>query len=157
MEVHIPKETVFRDRAGKILTRIALIPVPLDRSPYPTPSDFPSYFMLHPGGARVQGTHPQGIRIVYPNSTGAAVGSEHLFWVYDPRGRGWTVYGKGRVSADGARIEPEEGVGLQEYMGFGVGFPGRPVPPAHPRNSPVGRTAIRSTAPPVFSCTSAPR
>lgn len=57
------------------------------------------------------------------------MGAEHDFWVYDPRGAGWTVYGKGRMSPDGARIEPDAGAGLQEYMGFGIGFPVGPLPP----------------------------
>lgn len=79
VEIHIPKDTVFRDRNGKIVTRIALVPVPLDRPPFPTPADFPIYFMLHPGGAVVQALSPaatSGIRIVYPNATHARGASE---------------------------------------------------------------------------------
>ncbi|MGH2669813.1 MAG: DUF6531 domain-containing protein, partial [bacterium] len=131
--IHIPKGTVFRDRAGKILDRIALVPVPLDRSPYPTPAAFPVYFMLHPGGVRVEGVSTRGIRTVYPNVTQQPRGSEQVLWFYDPRGPGWAVYGKGRVRRDGRLIEPEPGLGLHEHMGAGHSLPaGDPPPPAAP-------------------------
>ena len=41
MEVHIPKGAVLRERDGRLLTRIALIPVPLDRTPLPFPTNAP--------------------------------------------------------------------------------------------------------------------
>jgi RHS repeat-associated protein len=132
LEVHIPPGTVFRDRRGKIVRRIALVPVPLDRAPYPTPAEFPIYFMLHPGGAMVQGLSASaaaGIRILYPNSTQDPPATAHDFWVYNPRGRGWMVYGTGHVSPDGLRIAPDPGVGLHEHMGAGHSLPGGPPPP----------------------------
>jgi len=132
LEVHIPPGTVFRDRHGKIVRRIALVPFPLDRAPYPTPAGFPLYFLLHPGGAMVQGlgaAAASGIRIIYPNSTQDPPATAHYFWVYDPRGRGWMVYGTGHVSGDGLRIEPDPGVGLHEHMGAGHTLPGGPPPP----------------------------
>jgi RHS repeat-associated protein len=138
LEIHIPKGTVFRDQQGKNVSRIAVVPVPLDRAPYPTPDAFPSYFMLHPGGAIIQGTGPeaaQGIRIIYPNNTQAAPGIQQHLWVYDPRSNGWVIYGHATVSADGRQIIPDAGVGLHEHMGAGhsapSGAPG-PQPPTPP-------------------------
>jgi len=138
LEIHIPKGTVFRDRQGKNVSRIAVVPVPLDRAPYPMPDAFPSYFMLHPGGAIIQGTGPeaaQGIRIIYPNNTQATPGSQQHLWVYDPRSNGWMIYGHATVSADGRQVIPDAGVGLHEHMGAGhsapSGAPG-PQPPTPP-------------------------
>ena len=37
LEIQIPRGAVLRDRAGKPLTRIAIVPVPLDRAPFPVP------------------------------------------------------------------------------------------------------------------------
>jgi Bacterial Ig-like domain/Galactose oxidase, central domain len=104
LELRIPKGTVFRDKDGKVVTRIAIVPIPLDRPPYPTPDAFPSYFMLHPGGVVVQGISTeaaQGIQIVYPNNSQNAPGTQDHLWVYDPNGDGWLVYGHATVSADG--------------------------------------------------------
>lgn len=138
LEIHIPKGTVLRDRQGKILTRLAIVPVALDRAPFPTPENFPIYFMLHPGGAIVQGLDPRtspGIRIVYPNYTHDAPGTPHNFWLYDPRERGWFVYGNAKVNAEGTQIVPEAGVGLYENMaaghnpGGGSGPGPEPTPP----------------------------
>lgn len=143
LEIHIPKGTVFRDRQGKVVSRIAVVPVPLDRAPYPTPDAFPSYFMLHPGGAIVQGVGSeaaQGIRIVYPNSTQAAPGSQQHLWVYDPRTNGWVIYGHATVSADGRQVIPDAAVGLHGHMGAGhsppSGSPG-PLPPTPPDPCPL--------------------
>lgn len=133
LEIHIPQGTVLRDRQGKILTRIAIIPVPLDRPPYPVPANFPMYFMLHPGGAVVQGitqSASKGIRIVYANSTNDAPGTVHDFWLYDIKRSGWFVYGKGKVSADGKQVVPDAGVALYEQMGAGHAIGGGPPPPS---------------------------
>lgn len=144
LEIHIPKGTVFRDRQGKNVSRIAVVPVPLDRAPYPTPDAFPSYFMLHPGGAIIQGTGPeaaQGIRIIYPNNTQAAPGSQQHLWVYDPRSNGWMIYGHATVSADGRQVIPDASVGLNEVMGAGhtpPNTPPGPQPPTPPQICPVG-------------------
>ena len=132
LEIHIPRGTIIRDRAGRNLTQIAIIPVPLDRPPFPTPLNFPSYFMVHPGGALIQGLDPkssQGVRIIYPNHTHEPPGTEYNFWMYDPRALGWFEYGKGRVSDDGDHIVPNPGVSLREHLAGSVGF-GTPPPPS---------------------------
>lgn len=109
------------------------MPVPLDRSPYPTPAAFPMYFMLHPGGAVIGGANTRGVRTLYPNTDHQLPGSEQRLWVYDPRESGWMVYGTGHVSRDGTLIEPDAGVGLHEHTGAGHSLPtGNPAPPEAP-------------------------
>jgi RHS repeat-associated protein len=140
LEIHIPKGTVFRDRQGKVVSRIAVVPVPLDRAPFPTPAAFPTYFMIHPGGAIVQGVSPeasQGISIVYPNNTQSAPGTRHYLWAYNPNSKGWMVYGRATVSADGLKVIPDPGVGLVQNMSGGhappSGSPGpQPATPTQP-------------------------
>jgi RHS repeat-associated protein len=143
LEIHIPKGTVFRDRDGKVLTRIALVPVPLDRAPYPVPDGFPTYFMLHPGGAVVEGNAPEaaeGIRIIYPNSTGGTPGSQQHLWVYDARTNGWVIYGHATVSTDGQQVIPDSGIGLHEHMGAGHSPPlTSPGPQPETPSDPCGK------------------
>jgi len=55
LEVHIPKGAVIREQGGKIVTRVSLTPIPVDRAPYPSPVPFSVYFTLQPGGAYVDG------------------------------------------------------------------------------------------------------
>lgn len=132
LELRIPKGAVIRDRQGKITTRIGIVPVPLDRAPFTVPANFPIYFMIQPAGAVVEGFNPRvspGVRIIYPNYTNDPPGTPHKFWLYDPRERGWFVYGTARVSRDGKQIVPDPGVGLHEHMAGGhVVAPGDPAP-----------------------------
>jgi len=124
LELHIPPGTVIRDREGKIVTEIAITPVPVDQAPFPVPENFPIYFMIHPGGAVIQGLDPKsspGIRVVYPNHTDHAPGTEVRFWNFDPADRGWFIYGQGKVSADGTQVEPDAGVAIYDWMAFGYG------------------------------------
>lgn len=133
LEIQIPRGAVLLDRAGKPLTRIAIVPVPLDRAPFPVPDDFPVYFSVQPGGLIVQGLDPQsarGIRVIYPNYSNAAPGTRAIFSDYDPKDRDWFAYGSGRVSDDGKQIIPDPGVAFYKAMGSSVSFP--PVPPPPP-------------------------
>ena len=126
LEIHIPAGSVIRDHKGRIVKELALVPTPVDRAPYPVPTNFPVYFTLQPGGAMVLGITQEaskGIRVVYPNYMHAAPGTESSFWVYDPQ-VGWKIYGKGRVSADGRQVIPDSGVALYVEMGAGQQFGG---------------------------------
>lgn len=136
LEIQIPKGTVFRDHGGKVINRLAIVPVPLDRAPYPTPGDFPVYFHLHPGGVKVETGDAQGIRVVYPNATGAAPGSQHDLWVYNPVTGQWDIYGRATVSADGSQVIPDPSVVLKQTMGISYTInssnvlgPQPPIPP----------------------------
>jgi RHS repeat-associated protein len=114
LEVHIPAGTVFRDHHGKIVTELAIVPMPTDRSPYPTPVNFPVYFSLQPGGAVIQNVHadvPQGITLTYPNYGKVAPGYPAEFIAYSPVD-GWRAYGKGQITSDGTQLKAESGVRL---------------------------------------------
>ena len=114
LEVHIPAGTVIRDHSGKVVTELAIVPMPTDRSPYPTPVNFAVYFSLQPGGAAVQNVRadqPQGITLTYPNYGHVPVGTPASFIAYSP-GSGWQAYGKGQITPDGTQLKAEAGVQL---------------------------------------------
>jgi len=114
LEVRIPAGTVMRDHNGKVVTEFAIVPMPTDRAPYPTPVNFAVYFSMQPGGAAVQNIHsdqPQGITLTYPNYGHVAAGHEASFIAYTPAD-GWKAYGKGQVTPDGSQLKAESGVRL---------------------------------------------
>ncbi len=51
LELRIPAGAVFKDRDGKVLNEIAIVPTPVDHSPFPLPDNFPMYFTIQPGDA----------------------------------------------------------------------------------------------------------
>jgi RHS repeat-associated protein len=134
LEVHIPKGAVLREYDGKVVTKLSITPVPVDRAPYPAPTEFSVYFTLQPGGAFVEGDPKKAVKVIYPNYKGLAPGSIVDFWNYDPHGSGWKVYGRGVVSKDGKQVVPDRNVGFRQIMtfGFGVGngTTGGPAPAA---------------------------
>lgn len=131
MELHIPVGTVIRDHKGKIVTEIAIVPTPVNRSPYPLPTNFPMYFTLQPGGAVLQGLTPEagrGARVYYPNYDHHPAGTAADFWLYDAM-EGWRVYGQGRVNDAETQFVPEDGVALREVVTFGAAVsPNDPAP-----------------------------
>jgi RHS repeat-associated protein len=154
-ELHLPKGTVLRDRSGKVLTRVALVPIPLDRTPFPVDMNLLMYFSLQPGGMVVQGLSPatsQGIRVTYPNTTEQGPGERVTFWTYESSGHGWQPYGGGQISADGTQIVPDPGVGLYESLGGGAsianGKPGvNPAPPVDPDCNKNGEASGKALDP----------
>lgn len=132
MEIHIPKGAILRERNGKLVTQLALVPIPLDRMPFPFPENAPVYVSVQPGGLVVQGLTPQtnrGIRVIYPNLSNEPPGGEADFWRYDAAEKGWYVYGKGRASADAKHIVPNPGVAVYDSIGFMYTPPNSPPPP----------------------------
>ncbi len=131
MELRIPAGTVIRDQKGKIVTEVAIVPTPVNRSPYPLPTNFPMYFTLQPGGAVLQGLTPEagkGARVIYPNYDRHPEGTPADFWLYDAM-EGWRVYGKGRVNKEETQFIPEPGVALHEVVTFGAAVsPNDPAP-----------------------------
>ena len=122
------------DRAGKPLTRIAIVPVPLDRAPFPVPDDFPVYFSVQPGGLTVQGLDPKssrGIRVIYPNYSNAPPGTRAIFSDYDAKERDWFPYGSGTVSSDGKQVVPDPGVAFYTAMASSFSRSARPPPPPY--------------------------
>ncbi|MGX7826360.1 RHS repeat-associated core domain-containing protein [Actinokineospora sp. 24-640] len=126
LEVRLPAGTVVRDLDGNVVRELGITAIPLDRAPYPLPRNgiVPVYFTVQPGGAVV---FPEGASVVYPNYTGLPAGSEVDFWNYDPA-KGWHIYGKGRVDADGTRVVPDAGTRLWSLDGSMFNTPGNPKP-----------------------------
>ncbi|CAJ5349813.1 RHS repeat-associated core domain protein [Burkholderia pseudomallei] len=122
LELHVPAGAVFKDRNGKVLTHIALVPTPVDHAPFPLPDNFPMYFTIQPGDAVVQGLTPeaaQGIRVVYPNYGKAQANTSAGFWAYSAHD-GWQMYGTGHVTKDAQHLAPDPGVALTVALGAGA-------------------------------------
>lgn len=131
LEVTIPAGTIIRDRKGRLVTELALVPTPVNRAPFPVAENYPMYFTVEPGGAVIQGLTrdaARGVRVAYPNYDGHSPGTTAHFWIYDPK-EGWRVYGKGRVGKDGKRFEPEAGVALHQTMGGSYSIQNNDPPP----------------------------
>jgi RHS repeat-associated protein len=121
-ELHIPAGTVLRDRNGNVLTQIAIVPMPVDRSPVPVPDNFAVYYSLQPGELTVQGLTPEsshGIEVVYPNYSGETR-SGQKFWYYDADRNGWATYTYGHISDDRRSILPNSSFGAQMAMPQGA-------------------------------------
>ncbi|WP_306210107.1 RHS repeat-associated core domain-containing protein [Actinoplanes sp. RD1] len=122
LEVRIPAGTTIRDADGKVATELSLTAIPIDRPPFPLPpTKVPVYFTVQPGGGVL---FPQGATIVYPNYTHEPPGTRTQFWNYDPDGKGWHIYGLGRVSKDGKQIVPDPGVRFYRLTGAMTAVPG---------------------------------
>jgi RHS repeat-associated protein len=117
LEVRIPAGSLIRDRQGRLVHRLGITPVPLDRSPFPMPGRFPIYFTVQPGAAYVW---PHGVEVIYPNKFHAARGQRVGFFSYDPRGKGWHQYGKGTVTRDGKQIRFDRGTRQYELTSSGI-------------------------------------
>ncbi|WP_238135610.1 RHS repeat-associated core domain-containing protein [Xanthomonas fragariae] len=138
LQIHLPAGTVIRDRKGRLVHELAIVPTPVNRAPFPVPANYPMYFTLEPGGALIQGLTPQaaqGVKVLYPNYDKLPTGTQANFWIYEPA-QGWRVYGKGRVTSDGTRIAPEAGVGLYQAMGASYSIDSN-TPPPEPDKPPV--------------------
>lgn len=125
LELHIPRGAVLRTPDGKIVTKLSITPLPIDRVPFAVPAGFPVYFTVQPAGVFVDNTATgtaAGIRVIYPNYLNAASGTRVTFWNYDPTGEGWQVYGQGTVSQDGRQVVPDEDVVQRNLMAFGYGL-----------------------------------
>ncbi|MET9099500.1 RHS repeat-associated core domain-containing protein [Streptomyces antibioticus] len=116
LEVRIPKGSVVRDENGKVVTRLGITAIPIDRAPFPLPKNgvVPVYLTVQPGGTYV---FPEGAQIVYPNYTHEPPGTRVDFMDYDPKDKGWYVYGHGQVSADGTQVVPDDGTRVWAFHG----------------------------------------
>jgi RHS repeat-associated protein len=132
LELHIRAGTRIVDRDHKPISAISITPIPVDRPPFPLPEGVavPTYFTIQPGGAYVYGG---GAQLVYPNSKDEPPGTYAAFWHYDPKDRGWYVYGRGSVTPDGAQIKPEASVRLYRFTGAMANPSGNIPPPDAPR------------------------
>ncbi|WP_326943784.1 IPT/TIG domain-containing protein [Amycolatopsis sp. NBC_01307] len=127
LEVRLPKGAVVRDSAGKVVTELGITAIPVDRPPFPLPkSNVPTYFTVQPGSSYV---FPTGARVIYPNYPHAPPGATMDFWHYDPAGRGWFVYGHGKVTPDGKQVVPDPGTEVYQFTGAMLIEPGVDAPP----------------------------
>ncbi len=125
LQVRIPAGSTVTGPDGKPVTHLSIIPVPVDRPPFPLPlgSYFPVYLSVQPAGAYVSG----GAQIIYPNYSHLPPGQRVPFWNYDPQKRGWYIYGQGTVSPDGKHIVPDPGVRVWQFTGAMIS--GSDIPP----------------------------
>jgi RHS repeat-associated protein len=158
LEVHLPAKTTITDRNGRIVHEVSLTPVPLDKTPFPLPrgAHIPMFFTIQPGGAYISvgGSKPsankkssratswttddtKGARLIYANMHNNKPDTAFDFWNYDPEAKGWFIYGKGKVSADGRSIVPNPGVEFYEFTAPNYGGSNGRNPIAPPIAPPV--------------------
>src|SRR5437899_1396970 len=139
LEVHIPPNTVIYDHERQVVREVSLTPIPLDRTPFPLPSNVkvPIYFTAQPGGAYIANSEHVAPRHHYANTFNELPGTRFKFWHYDPSYRGWYVYGLGIVPESGTQVVPDPGISVREFTGAMVGGPGW-APPSGPRPSRDG-------------------
>ena len=112
VELHLPANTVIKDRFGRVVRQVTITPVPLNKPPFPLPPgvQLPVFFVVQPGGAQIEvlnpGSGPDGAQLVYPNRLKLKPGTPFAFWNYDPLAKGWYIYGQGAASADGSSLVP---------------------------------------------------
>jgi RHS repeat-associated protein len=143
LEMTIPSDAHLRNRDGSPVARVSITPLAIDRTPAPLPSDVGTnlVYTSQPGGAISDVPMP----VVYPNLAGADPGTRIELYAFNHDTVQWYVYGFGRVSADGRRIEPEINPATSRPYGlpdFSWHFPdvspeGNPSPPD---SCPVPRT-----------------
>ncbi|MEU2842400.1 IPT/TIG domain-containing protein, partial [Streptomyces sp. NPDC007076] len=122
LEVRIPKGSVVRDEKGKPVTELGITAIPIDRPPFPLPENsvVPVYFTVQPGGTYV---FPKGAQVIYPNYTREAPGTRVEFMDYDPKKKGWYVYGYGKVSEDGRQVVPDAKTRIWAFHGAMFNIP----------------------------------
>ncbi|MFF8611558.1 RHS repeat-associated core domain-containing protein [Streptomyces sp. NPDC015350] len=122
LEVRIPKGSVVRDEKGKPVTELGITAIPIDRPPFPLPENsvVPVYFTVQPGGTYV---FPKGAQVIYPNYTREAPGTRVEFMDYDPKKKGWYVYGHGKVSEDGRQVVPDAKTRVWAFHGAMFNIP----------------------------------
>lgn len=136
LELRIPEGKTIRDSEGKVVHKIGITPVPVDRPPFPLPVgvEVPIYFTVQPGGAEIEPyseSKHDGARLIYPNYTNQPPKSRVQFWNYEPEDEGWYIYGEGTVTDDGTQVVPDPDVSIYEFTGAMIGnWPqGFPLPP----------------------------
>lgn len=132
LELRLPQQTVIRDMDGNTVTQLSITPIPTNQPPFPLPAGVkvPVFFTIQPGGSQVI---PPRAQLIYPNFTNEPAGGRIDFWNYDAEVKGWYIYGKGTVSANGRQVIPDPGVVLYEFTGAMISDPSN-APPEGPED-----------------------
>ncbi len=141
LEVRLLAGTVVRSASGALVRKLNLTAIPLDRPPFPLPpfiSGIPTYFTVQPGRAYLS----KGAQIIYPNWGHLPAGQCVDFWNYDPGDKGWYIYGKGSVSANGKQVIPDPDVRVWEFTGAMISASGEP-----PASGPVSGASANAGDP----------
>jgi len=140
LQLHILPGTTVVNHAGKTVTQISITPIPLGQPPFPLPTvQVPIYFTIQPGAAWLEGPTGAwtGAQLYYPNTYNSPAGMRYDFWNYDPKVKGWYIYGGGTVSGDRTQIIPDAGVEIYQFTGAMVATPSF-APLTFPRGSSAG-------------------
>ncbi|HEV2387693.1 MAG TPA: RHS repeat-associated core domain-containing protein [Candidatus Acidoferrales bacterium] len=129
LEFHVPAGTTITDIDGKTVNQVSITPIPVSQPPFPLPPgvNVPTYFTIQPGGGWIWTSDPNGPEggwLIYPNTYHLPPGSPFDFWNYGAKKKGWYVYGHGKVTKDGTRIDPDPGVVFYELTGAMTGNSG---------------------------------
>ncbi|KPF67252.1 hypothetical protein IP84_13990, partial [beta proteobacterium AAP99] len=94
----------------------------------------PVYFTLQPGGTRIESVDgkPKAAILKYPNYSAFGPGHAVTMFDYDPAGRGWYEYGRGKVSADGRTIASANAFQIYQFSATSVSSGGDPPPDSNP-------------------------
>ena len=121
LELHIPAGMVIKDPDGNIVTKVGITPIPLDRTPFPQPTNVyvPIYFTAQPGNSAVYTTSGgEGYaQVYYPNYQHELPGARGTFWKYDPDTLGWLPYGLGTVNPPATQVVPGADTRIYEFAG----------------------------------------
>ena len=99
----------------------------------------PVYFTIQPGGAYLHTYGPsKGAWLVYPNYREERPGKQVQFFQYDPKERGWYVYGLGTVTPNGAQVVPDPKTRLYEFTGAMINSGSSPPAEAEPQGDDCG-------------------
>ena len=132
-ELHLPAGTVIHDEDGKVVRKVTMTPIPLDRTPFALPEEatFTMFFTIQPGGAYIDTPGPiKGGWLVYPTRTRHRAGTKVQFFNYDPDDKGRYVYGMGTVTA--TAVVPDATTRFYAFTGASFNDGHTPPPPGPP-------------------------
>ena len=121
LSVRIPAGTTIKDRDWRPVTALSITPIDPERAPFPVPNRAraSTYFTVQPAGEDPGAgvfLYDGAATITYPNDQDLAPGTDVNYMSYDPED-GWSSYGGGTVSDDGAMIEPNSDALVYSFDG----------------------------------------
>src|SRR5262249_7815708 len=137
---------VIRGEDGRVVRKVGLTPIPLDRTPFPMPVDatFSMFFTIQPGGAYLSTPGPiKGGWIVYPRNGASEPGKRVQVFNYDPDDKGWHAYGMGTVAR--TQVTPDAKTRIYAFTGASFNDGEQPGDPNGPDTDPDGDPIDPST------------